>query len=289
MAQQIALRLWTDRRGTPTVAMHPRNHLDGHEAFGYQLLHSLRGIPVGVADELLTLTDLQSVAEPIGAVLLELPQREIGGRLPEWNGLVELTSWVRERGISLHMDGARLWESGPYYGREYSEIAGLFDSVYVSFYKGLGGLAGSALAGPSDLIAEARVWQRRHGGNLIRLYPYVLSARRGIREHLPRMPEYHERAVQIAGVLRDVAGIDVVPDPPQTTMMHLHLRADRERLRSAALDISRETGVWLVSRAAPTPNPNTAMVEITVGEATMDLSVTEIRDLLTDLLTKAGS
>ena len=46
------------------------------------------------------------------------------------------------------MDGARLWECTPYYGRTLAEIAGLFDTVYVSFYKGLGGLAGSALAGP---------------------------------------------------------------------------------------------------------------------------------------------
>jgi threonine aldolase len=73
--------------------------------------------------------------------------------------------------VALHLDGARLWECRPFYGRDYAQIAGLFDSVYVSFYKTLGGIAGAALAGPADVIAEARVWQRRQGGNLVRLFP----------------------------------------------------------------------------------------------------------------------
>jgi threonine aldolase len=76
---------------------------------------------------------------------LELPQREIGGLLPEWDDLVAQAAWTRERGIALHLDGARLWEAAPFYERSYAEIAGLFDSVYVSFYKGLGALAGPRL------------------------------------------------------------------------------------------------------------------------------------------------
>src|SRR5205823_1949079 len=213
MCQQIALRVWTDRRGCPNVAMHPRNHLDQHEQFGYQRLHGLRGIPVGSPNQLLTLDDLRGVAEPLGALLLELPQREIGGHLPAWDELAASTGWARERGVPAHMDGARLWESGPFYGRDYAEIAALFDSVYVSFYKGLGGLAGSILAGPADVIAEARVWQRRHGGNLVQLYPYVLTARQGLGERLPSMGAYHAKAREIAAALAPFPQIEVTPDP----------------------------------------------------------------------------
>ncbi|HET8631621.1 MAG TPA: beta-eliminating lyase-related protein [Thermomicrobiales bacterium] len=288
MCQQIALRVWTDRRGRPNVALHPRNHLDDHEQYAYQRLHGLRGIPVGHEDRLMTLDDLQAVAEPLGALLLELPQREIGGQLPAWDDLVALTGWARERGVAVHMDGARLWESGPFYGRPYAEIAGLFDSVYVSFYKGLGAIAGSALAGPADVIAEARVWQRRHGGNLIRLYPYVLSARLGLERHLGRMGAYHERAREIAADLAAFPRIEVVPDPPQTNMMHLYLRADPDRLLTAALDIMEETGIGLFTRVAPSPLPAYQKVELTVGDATLDLSRDEIRDLFAGLLERAG-
>ena len=60
------------------------------------------------------------------------------------------------------------------------EIAGLFDTVYVSFYKDLGGIAGSGLAGPEDFIAEAREWRLRHGGTIVR---HVALCRLGIGRH----------------------------------------------------------------------------------------------------------
>ena len=93
-----------------------------------------------------------------------MPQREIGGQLPSWSDLEAQVAWARDRGVAVHMDGARLWESGPFYERSYAEIAALFDSVYVSFYKGIGAIAGAALSGPAPFIGEARLWQRRSGG-----------------------------------------------------------------------------------------------------------------------------
>jgi beta-eliminating lyase len=147
MCQQIALRIWAQRRGTSNVAFHPKSHLETHEEKAYQRLHGLNGILVGSAERLLTLDDLKAIAEPVGALLIELPQRDLGGQLPGWEALNEVIEWARERAIPTHLDGARLWECRPFYGREYAEIARLFDSVYVSFYKILGGIAGSILAG----------------------------------------------------------------------------------------------------------------------------------------------
>jgi len=112
MAQQIALRIWSDRRGTRTVAFHPTCHLEIHEQKGYQMLHGLHGRLVGDPDRLITLSDLEGIHEPVAALLLELPQREIGGLLPAWDDLVAQTSWARERGVALHLDGARLWQTG---------------------------------------------------------------------------------------------------------------------------------------------------------------------------------
>src|SRR5215211_3150991 len=144
MAQQIALRIWSERKRCATVAFHPTCHLELHEERGYERLHGLHARLVGDPNRLIAFADLEAIREPLAALLLELPQREIGGLLPEWDELVAQGTWARERDIALHLDGARLWEAGPFYGREYAELAGLFDSVYVSFYKGLGGLAGCA-------------------------------------------------------------------------------------------------------------------------------------------------
>jgi threonine aldolase len=224
MAQPIALRIWADRRRCATIAFHPRCHLEIHEEKGYQRLHGLHARLTGEPSELLTLTDLEKIAEPIAALLLELPQREIGGLLPAWDDLEKIAAWARTRGAALHLDGARLWESQPFYGRPLAEIAALFDSVYVSTYKTLGGLAGCLLAGPLDFIREARVWQRRQGGNLPALWPYVLAAKAGFDERLPRIPLYVAKARSLAPRLA-VPGIEVHPCPPPTNMFHLHVRA----------------------------------------------------------------
>src|SRR5919201_463039 len=219
MAQQIALRIWADNRHTPRVAFHPTCHLELHEQEGYQLLHGLHAQLVGERTRLLTLEDLCATPGPLAALLLELPQREIGGQLPVWPDLEAQIAWARERDIAVHMDGAPLWESGPFYQRSYADIAGLFDSVYVSFYKGIGAIAGAALAGPAGFIAEARIWQRRHGGNLVQLYPFVLSARASLRRRLDKFGGYCQRAQAVPRVLTAIPGVSVKPDPPQTNMM----------------------------------------------------------------------
>jgi threonine aldolase len=287
MAQPIALRIWAERKGTRTVAFHPMCHLELHEQKGYQLLHGLHGKLVGDPNTVLGLKDLEAIHEPVAALLLELPQREIGGRLPEWDDLVAQTTWARERGIALHMDGARLWEAGPYYEAPYDEIAGLFDTVYVSFYKGLGGLGGAALAGPKDVVDEARVWQRRHGGNLVTLMPYVVSAELGLDEQLPRMPEYLAKARTLAAALAGLDGLEIVPDPPQTPMLHVLLRGDRERLLDAALDVAEEQGVFLFGHLASTTSPRRHRFELPVGAGTLELADDEVRALLSATLERS--
>lgn len=288
MAQQIALRIWSERKGRQRVAFHPTCHLERYEQQGYRELHHLQGILVGDPDHLMRLSDLQAVAQPLAALLVELPQREIGGQLPTWEELVQLTSWAREQGIALHLDGARLWQCGSFYQRSFAEIAALFESVYVSFYKDLGGITGAVLAGPADFIAESRIWQRRHGGNLIQMYPYVLSARLGMREHLDRMPEYYDKARSIAAALSVIPEIAIVPSVPQTNMMHLYLRGDSEAIMAAAMDVSSKTGIFTMSWLKPSILPDQCSFEWTVGAATLDIPDDEIVSLFWEIFAQAA-
>lgn len=284
MAQQIALRIHADRRGCRTIAFHPTCHLELHEDKAYQRLHGLVGVEIGGARELITLADLRAVREPLAAVLFELPQREIGGRLPAWADLEEQVALVRARGAAVHLDGARLWECTPFYGRPPAALAALFDTVYVSLYKGLGGLAGCCLAGEEEVIAEARSWRRRHGGTLFGMWPSAASGLAALRQRLPLMPRYFEHAGAIAQALRGLRGVEVVPDPPQTPMMHLHLRVEEKAFRRAARRIAIEQGIFTWAGSVAGATPSVRVVEFTVGDATLAFTPAEVAALVGQLV-----
>ena len=284
MAQQIALRIHADRRGPRAVGWHPTCHLEIHEDKAHQRLHGLVGVPVGNARRLMTLDDLRAVQEPLAAVLFELPQREIGGQLPPWRELREQVAFVRQSGAAVHLDGARLWESAPFYGKSPAQVAALFDTAYVSFYKGLGSLAGACLAGQPDVIQEARAWRKRHGGTLFGLWVHAGAALAALEERLPRMPRYVAHAQAIARALKGMPNLEVVPDPPQTPMMHLHLRVSEPAFRAAACRIAREEGVYTWPRSMPGPTPATRVVEFVVGDATLAFAPREVAALIARLV-----
>ena len=285
MAQMIALRIHADRRGSRAVALHPTAHLELHEEHGYERLHNLSGVLVGDPKSLITIGDLRAISEPLAAVLFELPQREIGGRLPSWSDLSEQTAFVRGKGAALHLDGARIWECVPYYGKTEADIASLFDSVYVSLYKGIGGLGGCCLAGDEELIDQARVWRRRHGGTLFALWPYAASAIEALRARRPRMQSYYEHAVAIAAALSDIDGVAVLPDPPQTPMMHLKLRTTAEHFLDVARDLAESERLWTWPDSVPADDPAARSVELTVGDATMEFTPDEVAKIVARFVT----
>jgi threonine aldolase len=289
MAQQIALRIWCDRRACRVVAFHPTSHLELHEQRAYAHLHGLEARLVGGKASLFTRADLDAIEGPVAALLIELPQREIGGQLPSWEELRSCVEWASARGTALHLDGARLWEAQPFYGRSLAEIAALFDSVYVSFYKVLGGLAGAVLSGPADFVADARIWLRRHGGNLFTLSPYVLAASVGLRNRLPRVPLYVERTRAIARILSALPGVRVVPDPPHVNMMHVAFPVEREALLDRSAEIARDEGVALFSSAAPSDGSRDTTVELHVGECALTLEDALLDRLFRRLLAPGGA
>jgi threonine aldolase len=288
MAQQIALRIHARRAGRELVAFHPLCHLDVHEERGYEWLHGLRATLLGQRDRLVTAKDVEELAEPVAAVLLELPQRDLGGQLPVWDDLVALVDAAREGGAALHLDGARLWQCGHFYERTLAEVAALFDTVYVSFYKDLRAPAGCMLAGPKEVVAEARVWQVRHGGRLFTAYPFLLAAEAGLDEVLPRMPAYVSHTRALGEALAALDDVSVVPNPPQAAMFHVHVRRDHERLEEAAVELAEETRTWTASFWRPGADPAVAVTELSLGEANLAVRATEAVELYSELLRRSA-
>jgi threonine aldolase len=269
IAQQAALRAWTQRSGRATVALHPLSHIDHDERSAYERLHGLRPIRLGELSPF-TAEDLDAAGELPGAVTVELPLRLAGLLLPTWDELVAISRWCRERGVPLHLDGARVWESAHHYGRPLAEIVALADSVYVSFSKGLGGLAGCALAAEPAFLADCAPWLDRHGASLLHSYPYALAALDGLDVRLPRLGGFRERAIGLAAAIGRLDGVFVTPQPPHVNGFHLYLPGDPDTLRRRHLELAAATGDWLFGLIAPAPAHGQSVVEIQVDDATED-------------------
>jgi threonine aldolase len=178
-----------------------------------------------------------------------------------------------------------LWESAPHYGHSYAEIAALFDSVYVSFYKGIGAIAGAMLCGSKPLIDEARIWQRRHGGNLVALYPYANAAEEAFDARIGRMSAYRDAAGWLAKIVAAQPGtLRVQPVPPPTNMFHCYLRVPPAVLAKRVQAIARTHGVWTVMRTTPTAIDGISNWEINAGDATIALGPKRARTILAELL-----
>jgi len=288
-AQLSALRVHADRRARSVIAAHPRSHIVEDEQDAIGTLYGLRVARTGSPFDPFTLEELRAVREPLAAVVVELPLRRAGYRVPPWDELVAIAAHTRETGAAFHLDGARLWETAPGYGKPLAEIAALAETVYVSFYKGLGGLAGAALAGDAETVAAARTWIGRAGAIVYRMFPYALAAREGLRTELPRMADYHTRAVALAAALRGVAGVAVSPDPPACNAFAVHLEGERDALEAARDAIAESHGLVVFEHLAATPHPRMFSFELVVGANTMELPVDEIRDALARLTARPSS
>ncbi|MEO7746744.1 MAG: aminotransferase class I/II-fold pyridoxal phosphate-dependent enzyme [Actinomycetota bacterium] len=269
MAQQAALRSWAERSPSDAVAVHGLSHFVLHELDALSELHHLRVQHLTDEPRQPTVADLDDLAGPLAAVSLELPLRDAGYLLPTWDELVAFSDRARERGVPLHLDGARLWESQPFYDRPLAEIAALADSVYVSFYKGLGSMAGAVLAGPDDLVAQARRWRSRHGGTLFTLLPYAVGARLGLAQRLPRMATYLQRARDLAAGLDAMDGVRVLPQPPHTNAFRVFVDVPHERLDDEVVRVMTDDRVALMGFGRATEVPGWSMTELTVGDATL--------------------
>lgn len=286
VGQQAVLFSHRERTGRRLVAVHPKSHIAIDESDAVERLSDIRLARIGADDAPFTLADLKAVAEPLAAVVVELPLRNAAFRALPWDELVAISRWCREQGIALHLDGARLWEVQPWYGRPLAEIAALADSVYVSLYKGLGAPGGSLIAGHLGFLETLKPWRSRMGGNLYSAFPYVLGGLDGLRRYLPRMGDYHAGAVALAQALsqRDAPR---AADQVMCNSFRLVWPVAAPALARALTELATEEGVWCFGRVLPLAVPGYCFTEMVVGEATLAHAIEAVADRIAALLAAA--
>lgn len=265
LAQCAAMKCYSEASGLKGIGLHPTSHLLLHEHMAIESLWGLTPIKIGTGTSVLTFDDVRQLdATQLSAIIIELPMREIGGVLPKWDDLLNIRQWCDHHNVKLHMDGARVWQTTPYYQNRLQDIAALFDSVYVSFYKDLGGIFGAALLGESQFINQSRVWARRAGGNPITQYPEVIAARRGVSHYIDQMPSYVEYTLILCDLLQSLP-LQILPEKPQASMFHLTFAMSPETLASKVVRYAEQTGIVVL----PLPRAGDekhAICEISIGD-----------------------
>jgi len=152
-------------------------------------------------------------------------------------GEIEATAdAAHDLGVSVHLDGARLFNAAAAQGCPASEFVEPVDTVMCCLSKGLGAPVGSMLAGPESVIEEARRVRKLFGGGMRQA---GIIAAPGIRalENRERLGEDHRRAQRLADGLAGIEGVSV--DPPETNIVLIHT----ERPAEAVLDDCESEGV----------------------------------------------
>lgn len=278
MAQQIALRIWCDEKELNRVAYHPLSHLEIHEEDGLKKLHGIETNLLVEKDKVIGLEDIEQMEKEVACILLELPQREIGGQLPSYETLEAISAYCKSNGIKLHLDGARLLEVLPYYGKSAREVCSLFDSVYISMYKGLGGIAGAILAGDEDFIDKSKVWKKRHGGDLISLYPYILSADYYFDMRSDKMADYYSYAKELASSYNSCSGISTLPLVPVSNMFHVHIEKPKEQAALVLAEVQQETGIGITGYVKEIDG-QTGYFEVSLGDLYPEIPKEKVRNL----------
>jgi threonine aldolase len=265
LAQCAALKCYSEQTGRFKVGLHPTSHLLLHEHRAIETLWGLDVMEMGSCQKVLTSDDVRQLdPNATAAIIVETPMREIGGKMPNWEELVSMQAWCREHKIKMHLDGARIWQCTEFYGRSLADIASLFDSLYVSFYKDLGGIFGAALFGSVEFIEQARIWARRAGGNPMTLYPEVIAARNGLSQYLPKMPQFIHYTKQLGEELRSLP-LGILPERPACSMFHIRFNLGAEALASKIVSYAEKTGI-LVLPLPRSGNTQECVCEIAIGD-----------------------
>ncbi len=223
MSNQLCLR--TLSRPGDEVIVHEDAHVLHYEGGSAAALSGLQLRPLPGEHGVLDPASVERAIRPPGehfartaAVEMENTHNRCGGTVWPLEAMQAIASLARGRGICVHLDGARIWNAHKASGVPLRDYAAAADSVSVCFSKGLGAPVGSALAGSVEFVEEARGNRKRYGGAMRQAGIIAAGALYALEHNVDRLVEDHEKALVLAGFLREVPGLDIV-HPVQTNII----------------------------------------------------------------------
>ncbi|HJZ96538.1 MAG TPA: GntG family PLP-dependent aldolase [Candidatus Solibacter sp.] len=156
---------------------------------------------------------------PTGAVCIEQTHNMAGGNVYPMRTVYEICNGAHERGVRVHMDGARIFNAAVALGMSVQEIAAPADTVMFCLSKGLGAPVGSILAGPADLMAKARLYRKRLGGGMRQAGVLAAAGLVALEESPAKLAVDHANARFLAEGLAKIPGVLVDPAKVDTNVV----------------------------------------------------------------------
>jgi len=284
LANHLAIRALAGERRR--VLVQEVSHIYNDTGDSSQLLSGLTLMPLAPDRATFTWDDVTHVldrtasgrvAAPVGAISIESPVRRRSGELFDPVELARITKEARQRGIGLHLDGARLFIASAYTGTSPADYAAPFDTVYVSLWKYFNSINGAILAGPASKLEGMLHVRRMFGGALWNAWPFALLARRYAEGFVERLKSAIAISEEFLRAARS-AGCEVVRVANGTNVFRLVVptgRGEHIRARLQAADI-------LVP--APTRQANGDVFGLQVNETWNRTTATRLADHLRQAL-----
>ncbi len=198
-----------------------------------------------------------------------------GGTVVPLEGLQHIRKLASERGLPVHLDGARLWNASAASGTDLADFAACADTVMVSLSKGLGCPIGSLLAGPSSLIERAWTIRKKLGGGMRQVGILAAAGVWALDHHLDRLTEDHERARRFASGVRQLPRFDATT--PDTNIVMIEV--DREG--TGASEIAERLSEQGILILATGPFRLRAVTHLDVDDSGIDRAIRAFENLVT--------
>jgi len=276
LANHLAVRALM--RGRSRVLLQEQGHLYNDSGDCIQRLSGINAVPLGRGKASFGLDEVKTAFESsasarvradIGAIVIETPVRRMHGALFDQGEMRAICSYARERGIGLHLDGARLFIASAYTGIPVETYASAFDTVYVSLYKYFNAPSGAMLAGPAELIDGLYHERRMFGGGLNQAWIFTTMAQAGVTGFLGRFALAVAASETLKKLLAEIPGLAVSDIPGGTNIFRLETKTpiDAEGLRES---------LWVSGIRIPSPDAGAFYMR--VNESILALPPVELAD-----------
>jgi threonine aldolase len=175
-----------------------------------------------------------------------------GGRVLPLSYQEQVIRLARDKGLSLHLDGARLMNAAVKLGVAPDKVTAGFDSVSLCLSKGLGAPVGSVLLGRGDFIQRARRWRKMLGGGMRQAGVLAACGLYALEHNVERLAEDHANARRLAEGLASLPGFSIDLESVETNMVFASLDPERT---GGLLPALAERGIVISG-----PGPNLRLV-----------------------------